>query len=606
MKNKKLSITWAIGILFMMLSPSFAKDVSLSWGTSTGATGYRIYCQADNPNPPFPLCGDTRNTSTTHTVSGLNDNKSYSFAVTAYNQYGESPYSNIVTEKTTVVPAPDNNSGSTTGSGNPLTGQTEITDAWKKVTLSRSFADPIVIVGPPSYRDAAAGVIQLRNVQSNSFEIRFKEWTYLDGKHGSEKVSYLVMEEGRHTMSDGAVWEAGSFYLGSSGNLTNQVFISGLSSTPVLLLTAQTSDDGDKPVMVRAENLTSRGFSAGLFTQESLLGSSHAQEKVGYLAISSPYQQGSVIANGTTQQYLLGKGGIASSFVQITEDFAYRLQEDQSKDAETKHTPEEVCALMVGSAHFAQPVTMNEKDTIVVRHVEGSWNPSKTSYLGLRRGSTWYLKGTNSATAAAVTLSFGFGDVQSTDQVFAGDWNDDGVATIGMRRGNTFYLRHTNSSGPADQVFTFGQSSDQVVIGDWNGDGVDTIGLKRGNQVLLKNSNDNSPADLSFGYGWQTALPTDVLLAGDWNGDGVDTLGLKRDNLYCLRNSNSTGDPHVYYNYEQAADVPVVGDWNGNGIDTIGVKRSDTYYLRNSHSSGAADITFKFGEAGDAPLSGKW
>ena len=618
------------------------KSLLLSWSPSTGATGYRIYCQADNPNPPFPLCGDTAGTGTSYTLSDLNDSSKYSFAVTAYNQYGESTYSNVVTEGVPTATDPDldkdgypassdcndNNvaihPGATEIPGNGIDencngmeddrtnstafnlvgGQVEVTHAWKTVALPKSFDDPIVIAGPPSYRDAAAGVIQIRNVQSNSFEIRFREWTYLDGKHDTEKVSYLVMEEGRHTMTDGAVWEVGSFYLGASGTLNNQVFISGFSAMPVLLLTAQTSDDENKPATVRAGNLTSSGFSAGLFTEESLLGS-HAQEKVGYLAISSPSEQGTVLAAGTTYPYFLGKLKINSDFNQIS-DFALRLEEDQSKDAETRHISEDVNGLIIGPALFAQVITNNEKDTVAIRCLEGGRSPSKTSYIGLRRGSSWYLNGANSATAAAVALSFGFSDVQSTDQVFAGDWNGDGVATIGMRRGNTFYLRHTNSSGSADQVFTFGQSGDQVIIGDWNGDGVDTIGVKRRSIFYLKNSNDSSNSTTSFSYGFRSSLSTDVALAGDWDGDGKDSIGLKRGNFYYLRNANSAGNPDHVFSFGQYNDVPLTGDWDGNGTDTIGVKRGNVYYLNNSHSGGNADITFSFGNSSDSPLSGKW
>ena len=381
---------------FLMLSPSFAKEVTLSWAASTGATGYRIYCQEDSPSPPFPLCGDTGNTNTTHTVRNLDNGKLYSFAVTAYNSFGESAYSNIVTERAVIAGSGTSNTNKNTATNTTNTinttdtspnsssafsrifaGQVEVNHAWKKVTLSRSFADPIVIVGPPSYRDAAPGLIQLRNIQSNSFEIRFREWTYLDGAHGNEQVSYLVMEEGRHAMADGAIWEVGSFYLGSSGTLSRQVFTRAFASTPALLLTAQTSDDVSKPVTVRARNLTRTGFRAGLYTQESLLGN-HGQEKVGYVAVWNPKSSGTVASGVGNLSYTMSNLWVGGDFVQAGE-FALRLQEEQSKDAEVKHVAERVNVLRIGSTLFAQPVTMNEADTVVCRYFEGIWTVGKSS-----------------------------------------------------------------------------------------------------------------------------------------------------------------------------------------------------------------------------------
>ncbi|MBN1142467.1 MAG: putative metal-binding motif-containing protein, partial [Deltaproteobacteria bacterium] len=488
--------------------------------------------------------------------------------------------------------------------GTMVTGQTEVTHEWRTVTLSRSFADPIVIVGPPSYNDAAAGVIQLRNVQADSFEIRYKEWTYLDGAHNAETVSYLVMEEGRHTLADGGIWEAGSFYLGATAKLKSQVFTQGFSDVPALLLTAQTTDGTVKPVTVRASNVTAGGFRAALYTQETLQGS-HAQEKIGYVAVWRPGGSGTVEAAGGGVSYTVSDLLATSTFTQ-GDGFALRLEEEQSKDTEVQHVTERVNVVRIGSALFAQLVTLNGADPAACRYVEGSWNPATAAKVGVRRGSSWYLKQANSAAAAAVALSFGFSDIRAGDQVFAGDWNGDGVATIGMRRGNTFYLRHSNSSGAADQVFTFGLSSDQVIIGDWNGDGVDTIGIKRGYKFYLKNKNASGKADKSFNYGFKTPLATDVALAGDWNGDGVDSIGLKRGNTYFLRNWNSAGNANYTFSYGEAGDTPVVGDWDGDGSDSIGVKRDGSYLLRNSLSAGEADVTFSFGETDDVPLSGKW
>ncbi|MBN1142341.1 MAG: hypothetical protein JXB25_11200 [Deltaproteobacteria bacterium] len=483
------------------------------------------------------------------------------------------------------------------------TGQAEVTNQWQRVTLPRSFTAPIVIAGPPSYNDAAAGVIQLRNVQADSFEIRFKEWTYLDGAHNAETVSYLVMEDGRHTMADGSIWEAGSFYLGASGKLSGQVYTETFSAVPSLLFTAQTSDDVNKPVTVRAGNVTANGFRAGLYTQDSLLGK-HAQEKVGYVAIWNSASSGTVPSAAGPLSYDLGSMNVGNVFVQ-GDGFALRLVEDQSKDIEVRHAMEQVNLIRIASAFFAQPVTMNEGDTVVCRHVEGNWKAATVARVGVRQGLTWHLRQGDEDNDTAA-LSFGFSDDQAGDQVFVGDWNGDGVKTIGMRRGKVYYLRHSNTSGPADQVFTWGETPDRVIAGDWDGDGVDTIGVKRKTKYYLKKTNNASNTYTSFAFGFSTAQAADVPLAGDWNGNGIDTIGLKRGNGYYLRNSNNKGNPNYSFTFGDSSDVPVVGDWDGNGTDTIGVRQGATFLLRNSHSDGEADLVFDFGEAGGAPFGGRW
>jgi chitodextrinase len=103
----------------------FAASVALSWDANTESdlAGYKVYYKADSSSPPFDGVGavegaspvDTRNL-TTATISGLDPDRTYSFAVTAYNTTGiESAYSNIITVLEAVPPsvslsAPLNNS----------------------------------------------------------------------------------------------------------------------------------------------------------------------------------------------------------------------------------------------------------------------------------------------------------------------------------------------------------------------------------------------------------------------------------------------------------------------------------------------------------------
>jgi len=49
-------------------------------------------------------------------------------------------------------------------------------------------------MGPPTENDPEMGNIRVRNVTPDRFEFQFDEWDYLDGVHGTETFSFLVME----------------------------------------------------------------------------------------------------------------------------------------------------------------------------------------------------------------------------------------------------------------------------------------------------------------------------------------------------------------------------------------------------------------------------
>jgi hypothetical protein len=100
-----LSVIILTCILFIVgQSVCFASSVTLQWEPvdSELVVGYKIYYQADSSAQPYQGTGADQgaspidvHTNTTATISGLNPNRAYYFAVTAYNASGESAYSNI-------------------------------------------------------------------------------------------------------------------------------------------------------------------------------------------------------------------------------------------------------------------------------------------------------------------------------------------------------------------------------------------------------------------------------------------------------------------------------------------------------------------------------
>lgn len=87
--------------------PCFAASVFLQWdpNTETDLAGYKVYYRTDDLGLPFDGVGAAEGSSpidvhnwTTATINGLDPDRNYYFAITAYNFDGmESGFSNIVT-----------------------------------------------------------------------------------------------------------------------------------------------------------------------------------------------------------------------------------------------------------------------------------------------------------------------------------------------------------------------------------------------------------------------------------------------------------------------------------------------------------------------------
>ena len=78
-------------------------EIILSWDSSSGATGYKIYYDEDASNPPWsptdngsPSCGSDIGNVTSVTISSLTSGGSYWLAAVAYNASGNSPDSTQV------------------------------------------------------------------------------------------------------------------------------------------------------------------------------------------------------------------------------------------------------------------------------------------------------------------------------------------------------------------------------------------------------------------------------------------------------------------------------------------------------------------------------
>ncbi|TMO59249.1 hypothetical protein CWC18_16330 [Pseudoalteromonas aurantia] len=229
----------------------------------------------------------------------------------------------------------------------------------QKITISfNGYSDPVVFHSIPSFNDTDAGVISISNVTDSSFDAQFKEWTYLDGLHGEETVSFLIAEKGVHTLADGSIWEVGEFEI--RGNSQQQFFQESFDHTPALILSGQTQNDPDA-YSLRVSSNTSLAFSTTLNEQES--GDNHVPETVGYLALYSSSKTGHTDSGDaySVMQQAINQDGYQSINGKII------VNEEQSKDSETSHLLEVINILTIKNKLFGQDTTHYGKDTISLR-----------------------------------------------------------------------------------------------------------------------------------------------------------------------------------------------------------------------------------------------
>ena len=226
------------------------------------------------------------------------------------------------------------------------------------------YINPVIIAGPPTYRDRDPGVVRIKNVQPDSFHIRFQEWEYLDGEHADEIVDYLVFEAGHATQEDGGELEVGTFQLSGTGQWDLFSFQKEFPGRPHIFLTIQTNN-GSEAVMVRARNVNTVGFEAALFEEEALM-DGHQYETVGYLAIYSSEGWGELDVNEMKIPYILQRVNIDHRFTPVlTSDL--KLEEERSRDIETAHVDEAVDVLVLKDLFFAQIIGLNSQETVALR-----------------------------------------------------------------------------------------------------------------------------------------------------------------------------------------------------------------------------------------------
>jgi PKD repeat protein len=187
----------------------------------------------------------------------------------------------------------------------------------------------------------------------------------------------------------------------------------------------------------------------------------------------------------------------------------------------TLPVPAPVASFTTNTTSGTAPLTVQFNDTSTGSPTSWNWSFGdgvwyNTTTSGARNGTHTYTTPTTYTARLKVANAGGSSTTNpgTTITVSGTPPVVNGTTTVGIYRNNEFYLRNTNTAGNADVSLLFGVPGDAPLVGDWNGDGIDTVGIYRNNAFYLRNINTAGNADVSLLFG----VPGDAPLVGDWNG----------------------------------------------------------------------------------------
>ncbi|MFB6283651.1 MAG: S8 family peptidase, partial [Halobacteria archaeon] len=222
---------------------------------------------------------------------------------------------------------------------------------WQKIRLQNDYEDPVVVTSPLTYRGWDPAHTRIKDVTKDSFRIQVEEWNYLNEKHATETVNYMVVENGSHSLDNGLHIEAGKT---NSTHRWNDVNSTSPMSNKTVVLSQPMTYNGRDSVVTRQKNVGDDGFKLRLQEEEGNNGV-HVSETVGYLTIngtkttrlqmSTPGWRTVEDGDGELFADIQSFNGDNPAAVRMKNDERIKLEEERSADNEMRHVTEKVGAV---------------------------------------------------------------------------------------------------------------------------------------------------------------------------------------------------------------------------------------------------------------------
>lgn len=165
-----------------------------------------------------------------------------------------------------------------------------LTHGRKIIGLQQSYINPVLIIQPTSNKGTDPVAVRIDNLDNDSFEVFLQEPSNLNGIHTfAEQASYMVIEAGNWQLADGTLLEADTFSrngLVTGGHWSSIAFDQNFANSPAVFSQIQTFNGADFS-RSRQKAATANGVDIGIQEQDSLIGSGHTTETMGYVAIEA-------------------------------------------------------------------------------------------------------------------------------------------------------------------------------------------------------------------------------------------------------------------------------------------------------------------------------
>lgn len=287
---------------------------------------------------------------------------------------------------------------------------------WHTVEFENTYTNPVVVATGLSYNGGDPTHARIRNVTTTSFEVRLEEWDYRDIDHTTEQVTYVVAENTGGGGTPNRVSVDGISYEVRAGINTTNTTLNGTPNsnfqaltvggyTPVIFA-GVSSQNNDRPVIVRVGNVGSGGFDYALQNEESFSPNHPAAEDIHWIAFE-PFSGSSDTAGITVEVGDSGGDNVDDSFDTIsfsstsfsdqpimavnaqtfngtdtahpryrnvsTTNFQAMIEEEESADSETGHTTERIGYLAVDSSSgYKIQIGVTEEPEGIIQENSGS------------------------------------------------------------------------------------------------------------------------------------------------------------------------------------------------------------------------------------------
>jgi hypothetical protein len=178
-------------------------------------------------------------------------------------------------------------------------GTTSTDSTGTTVTLQHTYDDPVFIVESISGDDSGGSsnnpaVAIITATTTSSFTVRIQEPDNEADTHGSEEVSYIVMERGAYTLPDGRRVDVDTIdttdYYGNAVAGTSDdtcTFTQSFDSAPVVLASLQSDNNTGTPDFLTASLalITSSNFACSMEVPDGETNTPSSSETIGWIAI---------------------------------------------------------------------------------------------------------------------------------------------------------------------------------------------------------------------------------------------------------------------------------------------------------------------------------